>query len=103
MAIKEKWLKRDGIYSISTKLTGLHQFTLGASTDRVCVWHMNDSRALHIHRKIGEMIAVDNQPFSQVEDNGFICLLLTCIRIKIEDTQSKVFFYYINTQYDLLE
>ena len=33
---------------------------------------INDSRACSIHKKLGEMIAIDSQPISIVEDPGFI-------------------------------
>ena len=35
-------------------------------------WDINDSRAQNIHTKMGEMIALDYQPFSVVEDVGFL-------------------------------
>ena len=35
------------------------------------VWNINDSRSQAIHRKIGLMMALDNQPFTLVEDTGF--------------------------------
>ena len=35
------------------------------------IWDVNDQRAQKIHRLIEEMIAVDLQPFSVVEDIGF--------------------------------
>ena len=48
-----------------------------ATKQKTSFWGLNDPRALCIHRKIGEMITVDNQPFSLVEDIGFIHLLHT--------------------------
>ncbi len=36
---------------------------------------INSSKAQAIHAKIGEMIAIDYQPFSIVEDQGFINLM----------------------------
>jgi len=39
------------------------------------VWDINDFRAQRVHRLIGEMIAIDTQPFSVVENKGFINLL----------------------------
>ncbi|GBM29788.1 hypothetical protein AVEN_238858-1 [Araneus ventricosus] len=39
------------------------------------LWDINDHRAMKLHKIIGEMIACDNQPFSFVEDLGFIKLL----------------------------
>ena len=35
-------------------------------------WNINDSRALIIHKKLGEMIAIDGQLIFIVEDPGFI-------------------------------
>lgn len=39
------------------------------------VWDINSEQAKTIHKCIGEMIAVDNQPLSIVEDLGFNRLL----------------------------
>ena len=50
----------------------LRQLTLKGSQDRVKVWDINDPRATAIHRKLGEMIALDYQPISVVEDVGFL-------------------------------
>lgn len=36
---------------------------------------INDPKSKEIHRAIGEMIAIDNQPYSLVDDEGFIRLL----------------------------
>ena len=38
---------------------------------------INDDRAQLVHRRIMEMIAVDSQPFSVIEDIGFIRLIST--------------------------
>ena len=51
--------------------TPLRQISLKESEDRVRVWDINDARAKRIHKRIGEMIALDSQPFSVVEDKGF--------------------------------
>ena len=40
-----------------------------------CIWGANDPSALHIHKQNGEIITVDNQSFSVVEDVGFKHLL----------------------------
>ena len=53
----------------------LRQIILEESQDRVKVWDINDPRAKKTHQLIGEMIALDTQPFSIVEDVGFTCLL----------------------------
>lgn len=39
------------------------------------IWDINDHRALKLHDKIGKMIALDNQPFNVVENEGFIAVL----------------------------
>ena len=39
------------------------------------IWDINDHRALPVHQKIMTMIAIDNQPFTIVENQGFIELL----------------------------
>ena len=74
---KEAQHKAERIQERSNQLGGMRQHTLQATKQRISFWGLNDPRALCIHRKIGEMIAVDNQPFSLVENIGFICLLHT--------------------------
>jgi len=39
------------------------------------VWDINDSHAKAINQKVMAMIALDNQPFTVVEDEGFVDLL----------------------------
>ena len=51
------------------------QLTLQESSDKTQKWDINDPRAHKIHTRIGEMIALDYQPFSIVDDIGFIHLL----------------------------
>ena len=43
--------------------------------DRLRHWGINDERAQRVHRRIGEMIALDCHPFSIVEDEGFTRLV----------------------------
>ena len=38
-------------------------------------WDINDARAQQAHKCVMEMIAFDNQPFSLMEDIGFVRLL----------------------------
>ena len=38
-------------------------------------WDINDSCAIRVHQKIGEMMALDYQPYSIVSDTGFTELL----------------------------
>jgi len=52
--------------------TALRQLTLRGSEDHVKIWDVNDPRAAVLHRKLGEMIALDYQPMSVVEDIGFL-------------------------------
>ena len=40
--------------------------------DRGHKWDINDARAQRVHKFMMEMIALDNQPFSLVEDLGFV-------------------------------
>ena len=51
------------------------QLTLPETLEKNKLWDINDHEAQKIHKYIGEMIAVDLQPFSVVEDIGFIKLL----------------------------
>ena len=43
--------------------------------DRIRHWGINDVRAQRIHRRIGEMIALDAHPFSIVENHWFTHLI----------------------------
>jgi len=40
-------------------------------------WSINDPRAVSVHHKIAEMMALDFQPYSIVTDDGFTQLLKT--------------------------
>lgn len=51
------------------------QVTLEGILEKKKLWDINDQRAIKLHKIIGEMIACDNQPFSFVEDMGFIKLM----------------------------
>ena len=51
------------------------QLTLAESCDRTRLWDINDPRSHRIHQRIGEMIAIDYQPLSVVDDQGFKSLL----------------------------
>ena len=44
---------------------------------RIKIWDINDPKAERIHRKIAEMMALDYQPLSVVNDIGFTRLLQT--------------------------
>lgn len=52
-----------------------HQSTLKECMEMKKIWDINDSRAVTIHQKIMKMIATDNQPFTIVEDMGFVELM----------------------------
>jgi hypothetical protein len=43
--------------------------------DQVKVWDINDGRGWKVHQRIGEIMNLDKQPFSIVEDNGFVRLV----------------------------
>ena len=51
------------------------QQTLEQNCEARKIWNINDKRSRAIHFKIGEMIALDNQPYSIVDDMGFKSLL----------------------------
>lgn len=53
------------------KKPGITGQTLEQCLEKRKVWDINHSSAKAIHKKIGEMIAVDLQPYSMVEDPGF--------------------------------
>ncbi|XP_011409510.1 PREDICTED: zinc finger BED domain-containing protein 4-like, partial [Amphimedon queenslandica] len=53
------------------------QVTLQESYNRARPWDINDKRSVRVHQKIGEMIALDFQPFPVVSDEGFKSLLHT--------------------------
>lgn len=47
------------------------QQDIAASFDRAKAWEFNDPRSLRLHRGIAEMVALDDQPFSVVDNKGF--------------------------------
>ena len=51
------------------------QLTIQQAQNRSRAWDVNDAQAQTIHRRIAEMIALDCQPFSIVQDHGFAQLL----------------------------
>ena len=53
------------------------QLTLVETEARVQAWDINDPRAIQVHKKIGEMMALDFQPYSIVSDVGFTRLVKT--------------------------
>ena len=53
----------------------LKQLTLEESSSRTKVWDASDPRAFEITTKVGEMIALDCQPLSVVDNIGFVRVL----------------------------
>ena len=53
------------------------QLSLIEVQDLTKTWDINDTRAQRVHRKVGEMVAIDCQPISVVEDVGFRQVLRT--------------------------
>lgn len=51
------------------------QMSLQASFEKKKIWDINDSRAKAVNKHILNKIALDNQPFTIVEDPGFISLI----------------------------
>ena len=51
------------------------QPTMEETRARVKIWDINDPKAEHIHCKIAEMMALDYQPLSVINDVGFTCIL----------------------------
>ena len=72
----------------------LRQIILEESQDRVKVWDINDPRAKKTHQLIGEMIALDTQPFSIVEDVGFT-RLLHCLEARYQLPSRKYVTYTV--------
>ena len=70
---ERKTLKKER--SEKKSVGGLRQLTLQRREDLTTPWNINDARAIAIHKKLGEMIALDGQPISVVEDIGFINLV----------------------------
>ena len=54
---------------------GFRQLTIIEAETKLKAWDINDSHAMRIHRLVGEIIAMYNQPFSVVNDTGFNCLI----------------------------
>ena len=59
------------------KVKGMKQLSLAETEARVKPWDIKDPRAIHVHQKIAEMMALDFQPYSIVSDTGFTELLKT--------------------------
>lgn len=57
--------------SASLKKRRLEQPTLETVLEKKRIWDINNPKAVELHYAIGQMIAVDNQPYIFVEDDGF--------------------------------
>ena len=55
--------------------TRLRQASLQETAELRKLWDINDHRAKKIHAKVGEMIAIDCQPVSIVDHEGFKSLI----------------------------
>ena len=49
----------------------MNQITLEESFSQKKHWDINDQRSIAIHERVMNMIAIDNQPFSIAENQGF--------------------------------
>ena len=72
---KVKELKEAKEVREKSKLRVSRQLSLMQCEDRFRHRGINDERAQRVHRRIGEMIALDYHPFSIVEDEGFTRLV----------------------------
>jgi len=73
---KHKALKAEQADQANEPCTAMkRQLSLEESGKLVRLWDINNSRAQRVHCRVGEMIAIDCQPFSVVEDVGFTRLL----------------------------
>ena len=58
------------------------QMTIKAVFDSKRPWGFDDERSRHIHRLVGEMIAVDDQPFNIVNNKGLSLSLLFIVTLQ---------------------
>ena len=61
----------------TSSIGGLRQLTLAGRcvSEKVKQWDINDGKSTLLHEKLEEMMALDCQPISIVEDIGFICFV----------------------------
>ena len=61
----------------TSSIGGLRQLTLAGrcASEKVKQWDINDSKSTLLHKKLGEMMALDCQPITIVEDIGFNCFV----------------------------
>ena len=74
---KENDAKAESAVTTTNDGTRLRQVSLQGSVELRKIWDINDSRAKRIHSKVGEMIAIDCQPVSIVDHEGFKSLVST--------------------------
>ena len=74
---KENDAKAESAVTTTNDGTRLRQVSLQGSVELHKIWDINDSRAKRIHSKVGEMIAIDCQPVSIVDHEGFKSLVST--------------------------
>ena len=73
---QEQKLSKNTLSVASTsKLNVTKQLTLTETLNRNKIWDINNNKAQKIHKYTAEMIAIDLQPFSVIEDTGFIRLI----------------------------
>ena len=69
------------------KLKNQIQISVKDSFEAGISWDLNSAPARRISNLIGEMIALDNQPFILVEDLGFVRLMNVCPKYKMPSRQ----------------
>lgn len=69
------------VASSSGNINNMMQPTVQQFVSSKRTWDINDPRASRIHYKLAEMICLDNQPYSIVENTGFCHLLQTVLSI----------------------
>ena len=105
-AVEKSWLKRKGadvtmIKSSEMSKTGSSccncpedtrstQLTVEETLSLKKIWDINSSQAISIHNSVAEMVIVDCQPFSIIEDVGFN-KLMKCLKPNYELPSRKFF------------
>ena len=79
MIKSSKMSKAGSSCSNSPKDTRSTQLTLEETLSLKKIWDINSSQAISIHNSVAEMVIVDFQPFSIVEDVGFN-KLMKCLK-----------------------
>ena len=71
----DEYQKQSGEHDSNCEPQWAKQLTLTESCDKIHLWDTNDHQAYNIHWWIGEMIAIDCQPLSIIDDQGFQSLV----------------------------